>query len=218
MRRRHFFLAFVLAALFIVVIPQVVVLAARSRIVDASSASEADAIIVLGASVLRDGTPSDILEDRLLTGIALYEAGKGGAIIVSGDDGQEAYDEVNAMRVYLLAAGIPAEDIFLDHAGFDTFDSMYRAKAIFGVERAIVVTQNYHLPRALYLAGALGIDVQGVVADRQPYLGIRYFTFRERIANVKAVFNILLHSKPKYLGDPIDIHGDGTVTWDEGVD
>lgn len=218
MRRRHFFLAFVLAAAFALVIPQVVVRAARSHIVDASSASEADAIIVLGASVLRDGTPSDILEDRLLTGIALYEAGKAGAIIVSGDDGQEAYDEVNAMRVYLLEHDVPTEDIFLDHAGFDTFDSMYRANAIFGVESAIVVTQNYHLPRALYLADALGIDVQGVVADRQPYSGMRSFMLRERVANVKAVLDILLHSKPKYLGDPIDIHGDGTVTWDEGAD
>ncbi|MCR4311746.1 MAG: YdcF family protein, partial [Candidatus Uhrbacteria bacterium] len=168
------------------VVPQLFVSRASSNIVQLEDVPEVDAVIVLGASVLRDGTPSDILEDRLLTAVDVYSTGKASAILVSGDDGQEAYDEVNAMRLYLLGQGVPAEDIFLDHAGFDTYDSMYRAQAIFGIERVVISTQAYHLPRALYIGEAMGIDVSGVAADRQAYRGMRSFMARELLANVKA--------------------------------
>lgn len=200
------------------VLVQVVVLRASSHIVKADEVQLVDAVIVLGASVHPDGTPSDILEDRLLTGISLLEDGKADAIIVSGDNGQNGYDEVNAMRVYLLEHGVSAEDIFLDHAGFDTYDTLYRAKAIFGVSSAVIVTQAYHLPRALYIGKARGIEVYGVVADRRSYRGMRYFKAREALANVKAVVDVMFSSKPMYLGNSISIDGDGRATWDEGTD
>ena len=214
---RYFLLVCAVLALALV-IPQLLVARSSSFVFVSDDVSIVDAIIVPGASVHPDGTPSDVLEDRLLTGIALYEAGKAGAIIVSGDDGQEEYDEVNAMRVYLLEHDVPAEDIFLDHAGFDTYDTMYRAKAIFGLNSAIVATQLYHLPRALYIGRAQGIEVYGVSADRQRYRAMRYFMAREALANIKAVVDVLLNSKPMYLGNSVDIKGDGRMTWDEGVD
>src|SRR3989339_602329 len=165
---RYFLLVCAVLALAFVIL-QLLVARSSSFVFASDDVSVVDAIIVPGASVHPDGTPSDVLEHRLLTGIALYEAGKAGAIIVSGDDGQEEYDEGNAMRVYLLEHDVPAEDIFLDHAGFDTYDTMYRAKAIFGLNSAIVATQLYHLPRALYIGRAQGIEVYGVSADRQRY-------------------------------------------------
>lgn len=195
---------------------QVAVGAAAERIATIEELSSAPAVIVLGASVHPNGDPSDVLEDRLLTALDVYQAGKAEKFIVSGDNGQEEYDEVNAMREYLLAHDVPPEDIFLDHAGFDTYDSMYRANAVFGLQEAIVVTQQFHLPRALYIGGSLGMDVQGVVADRRRYLGRYSYAVRESVANVKAVINILLNSKPKFLGDAVSIDGDGRVTWDEG--
>lgn len=176
----------------------------------------APAVIVLGASVHPSGEPSDVLEDRLLTALEVYQAGKAEKFIVSGDNGQEEYDEVNAMREFLLAHDVPPEDVFLDHAGFDTYDSMYRAQAIFGLSQAIVVTQRFHLPRALYIGESLGMDVQGVAADRRRYLGRYSYAFRESIANVKAVLNVTLKSQPTFLGDAVSVDGDGRVTWDEG--
>ncbi len=193
------------------------VLRFRSSIASIDLVDHAPVAIVLGAKVKTDGSPSDILRDRLLTAIDLYETGLIEKILVSGDNGQMEYDEVNAMRVYLLAAEIDADDIFLDHAGFDTYNSMIRAREVFGVTKAIIVTQEYHLPRALYLADAFGIDAQGVAADRQSYLGMLRYETRELLADVKAIFDVTFHSAPHFLGDVIDITGDGRVTWDEGM-
>ena len=187
-----------------------------SSIVPIDRVGMAPVAIVLGAKVKADGAPSDILRDRLLTAIDLYRTGSVEKILVSGDDGQVAYDEVNAMRIYLLAANVDADDIFLDHAGFDTYDSMIRAKKVFGITKAIIVTQEYHLPRALYLANAFGIEAQGVAADRQTYLGILRYQARELLADVKAVFDVTLRAPPHFLGDDIDVTGDGRFTWDEG--
>jgi len=106
--------------------------------------------------------------------------------------------------------------VFLDHAGFDTFDSVARAAKVFGVSKAILVTQNYHLPRALYLASSFGISAQGVSADRQRYRGMLRYEVRELLADVKAVFDVVFQVSPKYLGDPVDVTGDGQTTWDEG--
>lgn len=193
------------------------VLRFRSSIISIDQVDHAPVAIVLGAKVRADGTPSDILRDRLLTAIDLYRSGSADKILVSGDNGQVEYDEVNAMRVYLLAANVDPDDIFLDHAGFDTYDSMIRAAKVFGVTKAIVVTQEYHSPRALYLASAFGIDAQGVVADRQHYLGMLRYEAREFLADVKAVFDVTFHVAPHFLGDTIDITGDGQVTWDEAL-
>lgn len=193
-----------------------VVLFHRSEIVSVDSVASAPIAIIFGAKVKDDGTPSDILRDRLLTGIDLYDRHLVSKLLLSGDDGQIAYDEVNVMREFVLDHGVEPSDIFLDHAGFDTFDSMARASKVFGVTEAILVTQKYHLPRALYLAEAFHIAAQGVSADRQTYRGMLRYEARELLADVKAVFDVVFHVSPKYLGEPIDATGDGQTTWDEG--
>ncbi len=195
----------------------VIIFQFRSAIVPIDQVSYAPIAIVLGASVRANGEPSDILRDRLVTAVDLYRAGFIEKILVSGDDGQIEYDEVNAMRLYLLGANVDPDDIFLDHAGFDTYDSMIRAKNVFGVTKAIIVTQAYHLPRALYLANAFGIEAQGVAADRRTYRGIVRYTAREIFANVKAMIDVITHASPRVLGEDIDSAGDGRVTWDEGT-
>jgi len=198
-----------------VLVTDLIVLRFVSSITPIGSVDHAPVAIVLGAKVKAGGEPSDILRDRLLSAIDLYRAGSVDKILVSGDDGQAEYDEVNAMRVYLLSADVDPDDIFLDHAGFDTYDTMIRASKVFGVTKAIVVTQAYHLPRALYLAKAFGIDAQGVAADRQTYRGMLRYEARELLADTKAVIDVVFHVSPHFLGDAIDIAGDGRVTWDE---
>ncbi len=216
-KRRVFkwLLSIVTIGICFVLVADLMVLRFRSSILSIGEIDHAPVAIVLGAKVKDDGEPSDILRDRLLTAIDLYRAGSVEKILVSGDDGQIEYDEVNAMRLYLLAADVDPDDIFLDHAGFDTYDSMARANKVFGVTKSIIVTQEYHLPRALYLANAFGIDAQGVAADRQTYLGILRYEARELLADVKAVVDVIFHVSPHFLGDVVDITGDGRVTWDE---
>ena len=170
-------------------------------------------IIVLGASVHDDGTPSLMLRDRLDKAIELYEAGAAPKILVSGDDGQVEYNEVEVMKNYLLEAGVPAEDIFMDHAGFSTYETMYRARDVFGVSRAIVVTQRYHEYRALYIGNKLGLDVCGVYARDVRYAGQSYRDVREVLARCKDFVKCIYQPKPTYLGDPFDITGDGRATW-----
>lgn len=170
--------------------------------------------IVLGARVYPSGRLSPMLEDRIQTALELYQRGKVKRILVSGDHGRVEYDEVNAMKDYLLAAGVPASDIFLDHAGFDTYDSLYRAKHIFQVNSAIVVTQEFHLPRAVYIARSIGLDAVGMAADKRPYASIRYNKLREWPSRFKAFLNIVLHVKPQYLGEVLPIIGDASVSWD----
>jgi len=203
--------------LTLVVVQLVVVMGARSAIHSIGDVPPAYIVIVPGASVLRNGTPSDILADRLIVAADLYAAGKAEKILVSGDNGKKGYDEVNAMRRFLLGRQVAPEDIFLDHAGFDTYDTMYRANRVFGVTDAIVVTQRYHLSRALFLALHLGIRASGVSSDLQPYLKQFWFSSRETLSRVKAVADIFFGSAPKYLGDPVDIRGDGRVTWDQDI-
>ncbi len=187
------------------------------HIVKAEAVPVAQVIIVPGASVLPSGQPSDVLKDRLMMADELYVADKAPKIIVSGDHGSKDYDEVNAMRRYLLTLGVAPEDIFLDHAGFDTYDTMYRARNIFGVTSAIVASQTFHLPRALYIGQALGITTFGVAAERQAYGKDEQFALREKFAVVKAYVDVVLGALPKYEGATVDIAGDGRVTWDEGL-
>lgn len=189
----------------------------ENRIISAEEAdgkSDADCIIVLGAGVRDDGTPSHMLEDRLLTAISLYESGAAPKIIMSGDHGTEDYDEVNVMKAFAIAHGVPSEDIFMDHAGFSTYDSMYRARDIFEVKTAIVVTQKYHLYRALYLAKSLGLDACGVPSDLRPYRAQTYREAREVLARAKDFFYAIFKPEPTYLGDVIPVSGDGNLTND----
>ena len=173
-----------------------------------------DCILVLGCGVKADGTPSDMLYDRIKTACFLYRAGVSDKILFSGDHGTFEYDEVNTMkRVAHEEFSIPLEDIFLDHAGFSTYETMARAATVFGVTSAIVVTQEYHLYRALYLADSYGINAVGVSASLRSYRGQSARNLREIAARVKDVLYALV--KPDFVkGDTIDISGDGQITHD----
>ncbi|MBO5746428.1 MAG: YdcF family protein [Clostridia bacterium] len=171
-----------------------------------------DAIIILGCGVKPDGTPTDMLLDRLITGVSLYKQGVAPVIIMSGDHGRKNYDEVNAMKDYAVKEGVPAEKVFLDHAGFNTYESMYRADAIFGVKSAVIVTQEYHLYRALYNAGSFGIEAVGVSATLHRYHGQLTRDLREIVARNKDFIWCIFKPEPTYLGDPIDLKGDSIQT------
>ncbi len=164
--------------------------------------------IVLGASV-EDNVPSPILADRANAAIELFNDGKVSKILVTGDNASTTYDEVNPVQRYLLAAGIPAQDIFLDHAGFDTYSSMYRAKAIFDAKSAVVVTQDFHLPRALFTARELGIDAYGYNAGAASI----WDYLREIPASVKALLDLATHRTPQFLGQQYSLTSDGQATW-----
>lgn len=182
---------------------------------EASRLQNVDCIIVLGCQVKSDGTPTIMLEDRLKRGIALYTAGAAPKLLMSGDHGTQGYDEVDAMKRYAYNAGIPSEDIFMDHAGFSTYESIYRAKEIFGAERIIIVTQTYHLYRALYIANAMGIKAYGVAAEYQDYGGQTIRDIREILARVKDFGMTILKPEPTYLGEAIPISGNGELTHDD---
>lgn len=176
--------------------------------------SEHQTALLLGARVYDDGRLSHIMEDRALTVIELYQNGKVDKILISGDHGTSAYDEVNTIKDYLINKDISPKDIFTDHAGFDTYDSVYRARDIFRVESMIIVTQEFHLPRAVYIANSLGIKNIGVVADKRDYRDKERNRIRESIARVKAFLNVNLNAKPKFLGDKIPIIGNSSDSWD----
>ena len=192
----------------------VTVLATKDRIVSAEAAAsfDADAIVVLGASVYADGTPSGILQDRLDDGIALYFAGAAPKIIMSGDNSTVSYNEVKAMKDYAIAQGVPSEDIFCDHAGFSTYESMYRAKHVFGAERIVVATQTYHLYRALYSAQGLGLQAVGVPSDYHAYSKQTQYDLREIPARTKDFFKTLFKAPSTFVGDPISLNQSGDVT------
>ena len=203
-----------IAALVLVATNAAVILSTRNLIVSESDATafDADAILVLGASVLPDGQPSSILQDRLDCGIALYFAGAAPKIIMSGDNGSASYNEVRAMKNYAISKGVPSSDIFCDHAGFSTYDSTYRAKHIFGVNRLIVATQTYHLYRALYSARALGMEVVGVASDYHTYEAQALFSAREVFARTKDFFQSITQPPAKIMGDTISLSQSGDVT------
>jgi vancomycin permeability regulator SanA len=171
-----------------------------------------DCIMVLGAQVKPDGTPSTMLADRLDTAIQLYKYGVAPKLLLSGDDGQIEYNEVTAMLEYAKVQGVPAKDIFLDHAGFSTYESVYRAQYIFGVKNMVIVTQRYHEYRALYIAQRFGIEVKGVSAVDKRYINQGFRDIREIMARDKDFFKCIVKPEPTYLGDKIDISGDGRVT------
>lgn len=180
---------------------------------DGSTGYQVDCILVLGAGVYSDGTPGDYLKARLDRAIELYELGVAQTLLLSGDNGQVEYDEVSIMKNYVIAAGVDPDDVFLDHAGFSTYESMYRAQAIFGVESAIIVTQEYHEARAVYIAQSLGIAACGVsVDDVESDSGIMQ-NIREVFARVKDFGYCVLTPEPTYLGETIDLNGDSRVSW-----
>lgn len=185
-----------------------------ARIVASSQAPRAEAALILGAFVHEDGQVSGILRDRLMQGLQLYRQGLVPKLLVSGDHGRPEYDEVNAMRIFLEERGVAPEDIFMDHAGFDTYDSMARARDVFAVKSVLVVTQDFHLSRAVYIARALGLEAHGVSSDLSRYPSEPYLRTREVAARVKAFLEVNTKRKPVYLGEVIPISGDGRATHD----
>ena len=170
-----------------------------------------DAILVLGCKV-NGNTPSLMLSRRLDKAEEVYSK-LHTKILLSGDHGKNNYDEVNVMRDYLLDLNIKEEDIFLDHAGFSTYDSIYRAKYIFGVKKIIIITQKYHIYRALYLASKLDIEAVGIVASDIPQKGVMFKNnIREILSRDKSFIYGIIKPKSKYLGDKIPINGNGNVT------
>lgn len=173
-----------------------------------------DCIIVLGAGIWGD-KPSPMLEDRLLTATDLYNNKVSPKIIMSGDHGRKEYDEVNIMKNFAIEKGVPSEDIFMDHAGFSTYESIYRAREVFETKKVVIVTQKYHLYRALYIANELGIEAYGVNSDQRRYVGEAYREFREILARNKDFFSCIFKPKPKYLGEAIPVSGSGDLTNDK---
>ena len=181
---------------------------------EASNLEDVDCILILGAMVWDNDRPSYMLEDRLKQGIELYDIGASDRIIMSGDHGQKEYDEVNTMKQYAIDLGVPSEEIFMDHAGFSTYESIYRARDIFQADKIIIVSQEYHLYRALYIAEKLGLEAYGVPSNPREYLGQGRRDMREVLARVKDFFNVMIEPEPTYLGDIIPVSGNGDLTND----
>ena len=182
------------------------------KMADECKSIDPQCILVLGCAVWADNKPSPMLKDRLDTAIDLYHKGVAPKLLLSGDNGVKGYSEPDCMYRYVLGQGIPDEDIFLDFAGFSTYESVYRSHAVFMADRLIVVTQKYHLFRALKACEALGIKAKGVASNQQKYAGRYYREAREVLARNKDFFKGIIKAKPTYLGDEIPVDGDGTVT------
>jgi SanA protein len=175
---------------------------------------EADCVLVLGAGIWPGNRPSPMLKERLDRGLELIQSGVSDTLLMSGDHGRVDYDEVNVMKQYAIDKGELSERIFMDHAGFSTYESMVRAKKVFGVEKVIIVTQSYHMSRALFIANAIGLEAYGVASDKQVFSGQFYRDIREVAARGKDYFTVLLGIKPTYLGELIPISGSGDATND----
>ncbi|MBQ9610182.1 MAG: YdcF family protein [Lachnospiraceae bacterium] len=196
-------------------------LSTKNRIIDVDEAEEltnVDCIIVLGASVKNGDTPSLMLSDRLDRAIEAYNAGVAKKIIMSGDHGSKYYNEVQVMKDYAISKGVPSEDIFMDHAGFSTYDTMYRAKEIFGAKKVVIITQRYHLYRSIYVAKMFGMDAYGIAAEDVRYHGQTKRDIREIVAVNKDFIWSLFKFKPTFLGEKIPLNQSGDVTNDKGGD
>lgn len=204
------------ATMVLLVLNLTVVGTAKNQIVEVDSmlASEQpfDCILVLGAGVWADGSPSHMLEDRLLVATDLYFLEASDRILMSGDHMQRDYDEVGVMKRQVVEAGIPSEAVFLDHAGLSTYESIWRAKEIYGAERVLIVTQTYHLYRAIYIAEQLGMTAYGVSADLRPYRSQLSRELREVAARSKDLLFAKLQPTPTYVGEEVDLSGNGDST------
>lgn len=186
-----------------------VVLSADARVLspEAEGPEDLDCVLVLGCGIRPDGSPTPMLYDRITRSVALYQAGWADKLLMTGDNSRKDYNEVGTMKAVAMAQGVPEEDIVLDHAGFSTYDSLYRARDIFGAERLVIVTQEYHLSRALFLAEALDLEAWGVPANLREYPGQLGRDLREIAARNKDVLWAILQPQPKFLGEPIPLDG-----------
>jgi len=206
----------VLGIVGILLINLYVIRSAEKYILSADDLKNAqyDCVLVLGARVYSSGSLSPMLSDRVATGVELYKDEAALKLLMSGDHGRENYDEVNAMKRAAMEEGVSKEDIFMDHAGFSTYESMARAKDVFLVKKAVIVTQSFHLSRAVFIARALGIDAYGVSADKRDYQNQGYNDIRESLARVKDFFIVQIRPKPTFLGEAIPITQSGLLTQD----
>ena len=221
LKKKHFilkriiitvFLLGIAALLFVFGLNFLVVRSTEKQIIK-DFTQEYDCILVLGAGV-RDGSPRPMLQDRLDYAIDLYKNNVAPKLIMSGDHGRKDYDEVNIMKDYAIEKGVPSEDIFMDHAGFSTYESIYRARDIFKAEKMVIVTQEYHLFRALYISNRLGVEAVGYASDPRVYSGQLYRELREILARDKDVIYCIFKPKPTYLGEAIPVSGNGNNTND----
>jgi len=205
----------ILALVSILIINAYVTSSVKDKIITADEAPslDVDCILILGAGVW-GSRPSYMLEDRLLQGIELYDNDASDRLLMSGDHSRKDYDEVNVMKQFAINRGINSEHIFMDHAGFSTYESLYRARDVFLADRIIIVTQKYHLYRALYIAEKLGIEAYGVASDKRQYVGQEIRDLREILARVKDFFTVIIKPEPTYLGEAIPIDGNGDLTND----
>ena len=214
---KYALIVIIIGVLIILSINLYVKLSTKQQIItnnDYSNLKDIDCIIILGAGIWGD-KPSPMLEDRLLQGIDLYKNNVSSKIIMSGDHGKDNYDEVNVMKDYAIEKGVPSENIFMDHAGFSSYESIYRAKEIFEAKKVVIVTQKYHLYRALYIANKLKLDAYGVNSDPREYVGATYRELREILARNKDFVKCIFKPEPIYLGDTIPVSGSGDVTNDK---
>ena len=186
-----------------------VVSSTRARVLEAEAPppEDLDCILVLGCGVRPDGSPSHMLEDRMKRAIQLYQAGWSDVLLLSGDNRKEDYNEVGVMKAYAMARGVPEEAIVLDHAGLCTYDSLYRARAIFGAERVVVITQRFHISRALYIGRSLGVEAWGVTADLRSYQHELFNRCREILARDKDALWCLVKPEPTHLGEKVPLRG-----------
>lgn len=199
------FISLIAIALLVALLPQVVTrLYTQPRLYSVSRVPASPVAIVFGAGLRRDGTPSPVLRDRIDTAVDLYFSGKAKKLLMSGDNRFVDYNEPGAMREYALSRGVPSEDIVLDYAGRRTYDTCYRAKHIFQVESAILVTQGFHLPRAVYVCNSLGLPATGVSADTRPYrpFSRMYWGLRETVATLVALWEVHISQPLPVLGNP----------------
>jgi SanA protein len=183
-------------------------ISAMGKIIHASEAPEKKIAIVFGAGLQHDGRPTAVLQDRVAAAAELYFAGKIEKILMSGDNRFVDYNEPGAMRAYAIELGVPEEAIVLDYAGRRTYDTCYRAKAIFGIHDAILVTQKFHLPRTLFICRSLGIESVGVIADRREYrsYALTYWRLREIPAQIVALIDVWIRHPLPVMGpiEPIE--------------
>jgi vancomycin permeability regulator SanA len=202
-RRKVALLILLLSIIILVGAPRVIMVhGAQKRTYNTENVPADKAAIVFGAGLMVDGSPTSVLKDRVATAAELYNSGKINKILMSGDNRFLNYNEPGAMKAYALELGIPEEDIVLDYAGRRTYDTCYRAKELFQLSSAILVTQQFHLPRALYTCNALGLESVGVTADLRPYRDSGYWSIREIIASLVAFAQVHITKPEPVLGDP----------------
>ena len=202
---RNLLLVFAALGLLVLLVPRLITTVySWTRVYQVDTAPIQRVAIVFGAGLTRDGQPTTILRDRVETAAQLYFAGKVGKLLMSGDNRFANYNEPGAMRDYALSLGVPDNAIVLDYAGRRTYDTCYRAKAIFGLDSALLVTQSFHLPRALFLCNALGVQASGVEANNRRYWPplMLIWNVREQLATVGAMWDVFVEKPLPVLGNP----------------